>query len=67
MRPYNEEFVEGLVAVAVPIHDPGGRFCAGLALHAPKFRMTMEDALEKLPKLRTAADQIESLIADGSE
>lgn len=60
----NEEFIEGLVAVAVPICDAQGRFCAGLALHAPKFRMTMEDALEKLPVLRATADQIESLIAD---
>lgn len=59
----NEEFIEGLVAVAVPICDPGGRFCAGLALHAPKFRMTMDEAISKLPLLRATADQIEGLIA----
>ena len=61
----NEEFIEGLVAVAVPICDTQGRFCAGLAVHAPKFRMTMEDALTKLPLLRSTAKQIETLIADG--
>jgi DNA-binding IclR family transcriptional regulator len=60
----NEEFIEGLVAVAVPIRDPKRRFCAGLAVHAPKFRMTMEAALAKLPVLRSTADQIEILIAD---
>ncbi|MEM7222529.1 MAG: IclR family transcriptional regulator [Pseudomonadota bacterium] len=62
----NEEFVEGLVAVAVPIIDQAGRFCAGLALHAPKFRMTMDDAIKQVPTLRAAAEQIESLITDGS-
>ena len=63
----DEEFIEGLVAVAVPIHGPNGRFCGGLAFHAPKFRMTMEEALEQIPTLRAAADQIESLIANGSD
>ena len=62
----NEEFIEGLVAVAVPICDPNNRFCAGLALHAPKIRMTMENALAQLPALRSAARQIESLISDGA-
>ncbi len=60
----NEEFIEGLVAVAVPIRDPKGRFCAALALHAPKLRMTMADALGQLPTLRAAADRIESLMVD---
>ena len=63
----NEEFIEGLVAVAVPIFDSVGRFCAGLALHAPKFRMTMEDALEQVPRLRAAADQIQQIMTDDSE
>ena len=60
----NEEFIEGLVAVAVPICDPEGRFCAALAVHAPKLRMTMADALERLPTLRAAAAKMESLIGD---
>lgn len=59
----DEEFIEGLVAVSVPILDANGRFCAGLALHAPKFRMTMEGALENLPTLRLAARQIEDLVS----
>ena len=60
----NEEFIDGLVAVAVPIRDPKGRFCAALALHAPKLRMTMVDALDQLPALQSAATKIESLIGD---
>ncbi|MCG8560629.1 MAG: IclR family transcriptional regulator [Hyphomicrobiales bacterium] len=62
----NEEFIEGLVAVAVPVRGPRGRFCAGLAVHAPKFRMTMKDVLAQLPRLRAAADQIEYLMRDAA-
>ena len=58
----DEEFIEGLVAVAVPIVDPSGRFCAGLALHGPKLRIKMKDAVERLPALQHAADQIARLM-----
>ena len=61
----NEEFIEGLVAVSVPVLDANGRFCAGLALHAPKFRMPMEIALEKLPVLRAAAGHMKRLVSRG--
>ncbi len=58
----NEEFIEGLVAIAVPIFDPSGRFCAGLALHGPKLRIKLKDALARLPALKNAADQISRLM-----
>lgn len=58
----DEEFIEGLVAIAVPIVDPNGRFCAGLALHGPKYRITLESALDRLPALQRAAQQIGELM-----
>ncbi len=58
----DEEFIEGLVAVAVPILDPNGRFCAGLALHGPKYRITLESALDRLPALQRAAQKIGALM-----
>lgn len=58
----NEEFIEGLVAVSVPIVDANGNFCAGLALHGPKFRITLKSALMCLPKLHNAAQQISELM-----
>ena len=58
----DEEFIEGMVAVSVPIADPKGRFCAGLALHGPKFRTTLEMALGNLDTLQGAARQIEELM-----
>ena len=58
----DEEFIDGMVAVAVPIADQKGRFCAGLALHGPKFRTTLHMATDKLGALRRAARQIEDLM-----
>ena len=62
----DEEFIEGMVAVAVPIADPKGRFCAGLALHGPKFRTTLQMATDRLGALRRAARQIEDLMRVGA-
>ena len=58
----NEEFIEGLIAVAVPILDPVGRFCAGLALHGPKLRLTVKSAATRVPTLQVAAEKITQLM-----
>ncbi len=63
----NGEFVEGLIAIAVPIKGPNGRFCAGLAMHAPEFRMPADIAIKQLPALQEAAGQIEKLMQDSGE
>ncbi|QHE87769.1 IclR family transcriptional regulator [Hydrogenophaga sp. BPS33] len=51
-----EEFVDGLVCVAVPVFAPGQRTvrCA-LALQAPAARMPLAQARAQLPKLQAAA------------
>lgn len=51
-----EEDALGLVAVAVPIRDPSGEVVAGLGMHAPTARMSLDRAKGFLPKLRIAAD-----------
>lgn len=58
----NEEFLEGLVAVAVPVRNTQGRFCAALTVHGPARRMSLEGARSRLPALRRAASRIEQLI-----
>ena len=35
----NQEFMDGMVALAVPVYDPAGRFAAALATHGPKDRL----------------------------
>lgn len=50
-----EEFVEGLVCVAVPVPGSDGLARSAVALQAPVARMTLAQALEKLPRLQQAA------------
>ncbi len=42
----NEEFMDGMIAVAVPVKDKKSRYCASIAFHAPTQRMSLEAALE---------------------
>lgn len=58
----NQEYLVGMIGIAVPILDGGGRMCAGLAVHAPEVRFGIERALECLPALRKAADALSELL-----
>ena len=40
----SEEFMDGMVAIAVPVTDIHGRFVASLAYHGPSQRMSLEQA-----------------------
>ena len=51
----NEEFVEGIACVAVPVLDPGGACLAALAVHAPVSRMPLSRAMDQVPRLQRAA------------
>jgi len=57
-----EEFIPGVIAVAVPITDSRGRMIAGVAVTAPVARMSLDDALSHLPALREAADEISNYL-----
>ena len=57
-----EEFIAGLVAVAVPVFDAAGKPRAAMAVHAPTARMTMEDAVKRIGALREAAKRMGGLL-----
>ncbi len=57
----NEEFLDGMVAAAVPVSDPKGNFCAAVAFHAPSQRLKIEEARAQIDKLRAAAQRLSSL------
>lgn len=59
----NEEFIEGMVAVAVPVQGRNGKLIATLAIHAPVVRMSMEQAKSWIPDLRAAAAQLSEIVA----
>jgi DNA-binding IclR family transcriptional regulator len=59
----NEEFVRGMVAIAVPVRNVGdGRVLAALAIHAPTARASLEDLLKAVPKLKETAVRIGPLL-----
>jgi DNA-binding IclR family transcriptional regulator len=59
----NEEFVRGMVAIAVPVRDPGSqRVLAALAVHAPTARATLEELLESVGSLKQTASRLAPLL-----
>lgn len=60
----NEEFVDGLVACAVPISGRDGRLFACLFAHAPLISKSLDELLTYTPLLREAAIELGQLIND---
>ncbi|MBT7904769.1 IclR family transcriptional regulator [Porticoccaceae bacterium] len=60
----NEEFVDGMVAVAVPVNDSNGKLCACLFTHAPVIRKSFDELLEYTDALQSAAQSLGHLIDD---
>lgn len=54
----NEEYVAGLICVAVPVFDRRKRCVASIAVHAPVARMSLARALDHTPELKSAAERI---------
>lgn len=54
----NQEFLAGVVCLAVPVRDSKGVICAGLAISAPHARMSVTEAIEHLPALFETAEQL---------
>ncbi len=60
------EFMEDMIAVAVPIYESNGRLMATLSFHAPTMRFNIERAHDHLDALRAAASELSQLI-EGEE
>jgi DNA-binding IclR family transcriptional regulator len=58
----NEEFMEGMVAIAVPIRDDLGRLMSTLSVHAPTQRISLEELRGHLERLRRAADDLAEML-----
>lgn len=57
----SEEFVAGMVAVAVPIRDVHGHCVAALACHAPTARKSLNDLIDGIESMRDAAAQLAAM------
>ena len=58
----DEEFMEGMVAVAVPILDRQGQLFSTLSFHAPTIRMSLDVARDHVPALKEAAADLASIV-----
>jgi IclR family acetate operon transcriptional repressor len=58
----NQEYTEGMVAVAVPLLDKQDRLISTLSIQAPIQRTNLEDLLGHLPRLKLAAAELTELV-----
>jgi len=58
----NEEFVTGMVGVAVPIRSPDGTMIAALVCHAASARTPLHELEGRLPILQAAIKPLEMLL-----
>jgi IclR family acetate operon transcriptional repressor len=63
----NQEYHLGLLGVAAPIRDGQGRVIAGLAMHSPVPRMSIDGLMESLPLLREAAARMGAAMAEAGD
>ena len=60
----NQEFLAGVVCVAVSVASASGRPVAALAISAPIARMSLQQALYYVPSLRSAAERLSETIVE---
>jgi len=59
----DQEYMEGVIGLAVPILATDGRVLAGLSLHAPMARLTLRQARDHLPAMRLAARKLAAVVS----
>lgn len=60
----NEEFLEDMVACAVPILDGRGRLVSTLSIHAPTQRMSLDTMLGYVPLMHETAAKLTRLVLE---
>lgn len=63
-----EELILGMIAISVPVNNRSGGYMGAVSFHAPKQRMSVEDAIRHLPHLRSASHKLsKALFEDDSD
>ncbi|MGR5501430.1 IclR family transcriptional regulator [Vibrio sp. DNB22_10_4] len=60
----DEEFIDGMVAIALPLYDQDNNFMAALFCHCPKSRKDVTELENYLPILRAAQQNLEKVYQD---
>jgi DNA-binding IclR family transcriptional regulator len=63
----NEEFLDGVICLAVPVRNRGGRVVAGLALMAVATRLPLEKARRYLPDLLACAEALSAELVSAAD
>ena len=61
-----EEFIDGMVACAVPVRASDGELLACLFSHAPVIRCSMAQLLAFVPRMRAAARELEAVLGSAA-
>jgi IclR family transcriptional regulator, acetate operon repressor len=59
-----QEYLVGVVCMAVPVTGKNGEMLAALAIQAPEARMSVQTARRHLPALRNAASELAEIFQD---
>lgn len=62
----NQEFMHGVVCVAVPVKVEDGRFLGAIAISAPEARMTLNEMLGFVPQMKEAAERLAATYSRGT-
>ncbi len=60
----NEEFMEGMTAIAAPISDDRGRLVSTLSIHAPVQRVSLQGLIDQMASLKDAVQRLEELVLE---
>lgn len=58
----DEEFLDGLVGLAVPIFDSSNRVCATVSMHSPTIRHSVDTIRQHVPTLQNTASLLQESI-----
>lgn len=61
----NAEFMDDMIAIAVPILDGHNRLISTLSIHAPSQRITLEQMHTHLPLMHATAAKLSQLVLEG--
>jgi len=59
----DEEFMQGLIGIAVPVYDARKRLCATVSLHAPTARLKADRVMNHVPAMQRCAEAISKMMA----
>ena len=57
-----EEFMDGMIALAVPMTDSQGRFVSAIAMHGPTQRLTIDLLVSQVDLMQNAAERLSKVL-----